>query len=132
MSNIISKILSAVVVVIALFVVASVSGAEAKASEGLMHSFKAKRDVVTGETVTRVDNYVPGGFSGLICATEVLGSRRGHLGCLRVSPNLSRLYSGEPGAVQFGVMTKFGGSVRYTYQEFEGGPWRAVGPTDRL
>ena len=124
MSIIISKLLAIAFVVIGLFALASVTS-EAQAAGTLRLAFSAKRDTVTGEVVTRVNNWTGERFNGFVCVTEVTSSRSYHRGCLK--PDLAPLYQGEPGAFQFGVTTLYGGSVRYTYQGADG-VWRSVAP----
>jgi len=123
-SNIIRRLLTIVFVVIGLFALAA-SGSEVKAADGttLRHAFVAHRDTVTGEMVARVNNWTGARFNGWICATEVTNSRSYHRGCLKA--DLAPLYMGEPGSIQFGVTTLYGGSVRYTYQGADS-VWRAV------
>lgn len=129
----IRRILIAFSTIVALFVVASLSssvsasdGKVSSSSKGstLMQAFTPHRDSVTGQLVSRVNNTSHERFEGWVCATEMHGSRKAHLGCLKV--NLDPVY-GSNYSFQFGVTTKMGGSVHYTYQNMNGA-WRAVAP----
>ncbi len=132
MSNIINKFLAIVFVVIGLFAVTSLAGhVDANASDTsskMQLAFMAKVDSVTGETVTRVNNWSTSAFDGYVCVQERASGRSYHLGCLKVQLGA---HGTEPWAFQFGVMPKHGGSVSYTYQAPDM-TWHAVRGTTTL